>query len=982
MGLFDNLFKTKPEAADEAVVEAAKRIAEAEKARLVEANKAVPAAPTVRPSGVVPTAKPGAVPAPRAYSPRSLGQVVTPGRAPGTSVAGDPKNTATRRIKLTGTVEPAPRPNEVVLLLEDVLPRIPTDLVAQETPDLKRELRFKVEDLSADIARGRAAVSLRLIAAQVPDLFVEPIAEDDTRQIRLPLQKLVEQIGFLPVKAAPRPAAAGGAPPPVPTPVLPLPPVSATLPAPPAPTIAAASPATLETIVPTPVDLPPPPGPGPSLPVSDAMPSAETAAAALTTRITLDLAAVLKNCPRELIVAELPPLAGSERITFPWAPIEKQLPSGLVDVSSVRFIFALPAYLQGYFEAREGVRVPLPLDEVRRNLPPDYSGPIGDPLGESGEAALETTSAMEKAEISPASPGDDEIPAVVFMRRKPAAAESVPAPSAPILEAPVPVVTIPSVPAASVPIPEPSEDIPAVIFARATPPPATPEPSSFSVSVPSEAELPAELREMGEEPAPPAFPEIEAFRPENPASESESVEIPSEIELSESPALEATPSEPTEEPVFAEAETHSEREPESLPVEAPIVAETESVLAEPEPEETAPDPRQLEPEPAPEFEAVSIEELSAEPFAAAVEESEAPEQPVPAEAIAPEEIPAPEEEPPVLAAVPVVEPPIVPEELEPVVPPVVAETEPLAPSLDLPPPLVITPAAPPVVFSPILPAPFEKSEPDLTVPVLESEPLLEATAPESVAAVLAPPPIFVPPPLRQSGATLAPEPPAPVVEPTAPSSAESHPVPPNPWMQPPPEIAARSNPLAAESPAPPPSPILPVRIVSPPVLRPYVAPPPLFGSEEAASLPTPVAPPEPVAPPPPEPLRLERARTAFALPAEAPLSAIGSELTKLPGITGCFVVARHESASAGELPAGFTPEAVRDLAGQLSDIRFGAEEKLGVGHVQHLTIFAAGTCVSFFSKGDAIVCAFHRTRSFLPGALAKLTAAAEALAEA
>jgi len=67
VGLFDNLFKTKPEAADEAVVEAAKRISETEKARLVEANKAVPVTPAARPPGVVPTAKPGSVPAPRDF---------------------------------------------------------------------------------------------------------------------------------------------------------------------------------------------------------------------------------------------------------------------------------------------------------------------------------------------------------------------------------------------------------------------------------------------------------------------------------------------------------------------------------------------------------------------------------------------------------------------------------------------------------------------------------------------------------------------------------------------------------------------------------------------------------------------------------------------------------------------------------------------------------------------------------------------------
>jgi hypothetical protein len=57
------------------------------------------------------------------------------------------------------------------------------------------------------------------------------------------------------------------------------------------------------------------------------------------------------------------------RIRFPFAPIERQLASGRVEVSSLRFIAALPLDLMKYFEAQAGVKVPLPIEEIFPNLP-------------------------------------------------------------------------------------------------------------------------------------------------------------------------------------------------------------------------------------------------------------------------------------------------------------------------------------------------------------------------------------------------------------------------------------------------------------------------------------------------------------------------------------------------------------------------------------------------------------------------------------
>ncbi len=95
-----------------------------------------------------------------------------------------------------------PRAHEIVLTLGDVLSRIPTPLLRAGLHDASRELRFFIDDLSADIARGRAAVPLSKIAALCPDVFAREIAPGDDTEIRLPLQKLVEQIGLMRARTA------------------------------------------------------------------------------------------------------------------------------------------------------------------------------------------------------------------------------------------------------------------------------------------------------------------------------------------------------------------------------------------------------------------------------------------------------------------------------------------------------------------------------------------------------------------------------------------------------------------------------------------------------------------------------------------------------------------------------------------------------------------------------------------------------------
>ena len=57
------------------------------------------------------------------------------------------------------------------------------------------------------------------------------------------------------------------------------------------------------------------------------------------------------------------------RITLPFAPIDRQLIKGQVEVSALRFVAALPETYQKYFVAKVGVKVPIPLEEVFQNLP-------------------------------------------------------------------------------------------------------------------------------------------------------------------------------------------------------------------------------------------------------------------------------------------------------------------------------------------------------------------------------------------------------------------------------------------------------------------------------------------------------------------------------------------------------------------------------------------------------------------------------------
>ena len=333
MGLLDNLFKPKPESGPEKPVE--------NSGILEPGGQSEPGAAHAGTGA----AKAPSFLAPKVYVPRSSVQIVPPTRG----------QLQTER-KLEPAAEAPGSAQEIILTLGDVLSRIPTHFLRQGTPDARRELRFPADALAADIARGRATVFLADIVAQCPDIFMPAADGFDDIQIRLPLQKLVEQIALSPasISAAHHHAERH--------PALPI--------MPPQRMSAEAS-----QILTSPFQAP------------NSSPQVED-------QIHLGLAAVLKRCPKEIIVRPLPPIDESVRITFPFQPIERQLATGQVEVSSLRFIAALPLDLMKCFEARAGVKVPLPLEEIFQNLPAQ------PPQPEIGPSSLERDRTAQNAKLA------------------------------------------------------------------------------------------------------------------------------------------------------------------------------------------------------------------------------------------------------------------------------------------------------------------------------------------------------------------------------------------------------------------------------------------------------------------------------------------------------------------------------------------------------------------------------------------------------
>ncbi len=84
------------------------------------------------------------------------------------------------------------------LELGDVLSRVPEQFVRAGEHDLRQKLSFDAKTVAASMARGRVEVPLPVISEQCPSVFFLSAHAASEVLIRLPLQKLVEQLGTPP----------------------------------------------------------------------------------------------------------------------------------------------------------------------------------------------------------------------------------------------------------------------------------------------------------------------------------------------------------------------------------------------------------------------------------------------------------------------------------------------------------------------------------------------------------------------------------------------------------------------------------------------------------------------------------------------------------------------------------------------------------------------------------------------------------------
>ena len=1075
MGLFDHLFKPKSPPGEETVGEPAAEGSPA--ARTSEGGqrtqRADPSA-FLHPKNFVPRGAAGLTPAPRSAS----------------GVSG--RNSEKR----TGPGGAAP--DEIVLTLGDVLSRIPTQYLKPGTHAAKRELRFKINDLSSDIARGRAAVPLSRIAQLVPEIFVKEIAGDEDTEVRLPLQKLVEQIGMLrsqprttviekiahpaipaalPMGAGPatevdpttletvamplealtsaaaskaeplhpitgppsappivlaepvtvpqafelKPAAEQSAAAPVilgPSPVLEVPAAPAAPIVPPMPAAATSEPEppiapTQLTPEPAATIFSPPPivppvaeepekvviasifaapektGERPESRVAEVatapahpVPAVEgTKLAPLESpepesgeeRIQLSLAAILRQCPAEIIVGQLPHVDDSVKISLPFAPIDRQLVKGQVEVTALRFIAALPEVYQKYFAAKIGVKVPIPLEEVFQNLPaPTHELKPVTPT----PPPVVLAPAVHPAEAAPVSPPPLSIPApeepsqvetpAIAAELAPGPAAVAPKPEFVPLEAaatiPMPSVVepppIPSVAAfASPQIPQtaPSGFVPPTLSTEAAPEVATAVP-------PTEVTPPPLPTPHSDASAPPAGGESPTLTFHPPIFRPHFVPPP--------PIFGFAPA-----PVVPEPEPASKPEPPSV---LPGLVEAAGVTPALTPESAAPEASQPA---APVSETPVAEAATVAPVAEVPAPAEPPPLPV---AATPPAITT--EAPPVAAsdAEPSAElialagehaaPDIVPFSGEPVPFADLAET--LAHETTYAPDLAE------VVHMDLPEAEPAEAKAEKTEAAAEEHravPIVEGLAVTAVAATIA---AHAPLDFRQITAPAeTPEPtaePAPAPEmPVAEQSGTGEPlVPdqPSPAAETAPPLAERvTEPepaLAAPAPEIPAAPAKepPAAAVPPP------APHPLFT--------LPKLPLEPAAlevfPPPALPLRRfdqDALQALFMTEETLDLPRISTLAASLPGVYACVIATRDQACTGGTLPEGFDLAALLGLAPRVGE----AAGRMPIGQLKHFTLYGDAYSVSFFERNGLSVCAVHRPRSFVPGVREKLVALADEL---
>ncbi len=1135
MGLFDHLFKSKSPPSEESSSEAA--------ARSIPPDRA----------------DPSVFLHPKSFVPRGATPLTPPG-----------KSGAVSGVRKLGAPPAPPAADEIVLVLGDVLSRIPTPYLKSGAHDPKRELRFSINDLSSDIARGRAAVPLSRIAQLLPDIFVKEISPDEDTEVRLPLQKLVEQIGLLrsrpsglsseraprpanappvvetlhpepdseirlepsgeaaqtlqparetlrfqhapaesvielkPVEDAVAPTPKDAEPSPVDTPPNeePAPDASSApeVPAPvspdaKAPEIAAPEETPAETApVPDEVDAvamprsmeaakeavpsspaPEPAAPAPSpvaesaplpeavsetatvetpdadigepfLPISQSAPPAApvktsgaepiTPAASVAEtgfaetnvpsaippevvenesggeRIHLSLAAILRECPAEIIVSDLPEVPDNVRITLPFAPIDRQLGMGHVEISAVRFVAALPFSYQKYFTPRIGVKVPIPLEEVFQNLP--------DPVAAARAAANPPMQFLAPAEGAAASaPLEEKRPAVADLEAGAAAFDQEKL--EPVNETKETSVVEPvaseSSPLETAPATVPALDLSA--FHVYVPPPP--------VIIPGETEPPEVIAIAPLQPAENAS----SLVPTTSSAESDSPRnefIPADLPVGD--ALGAAISEPAEPPVGDLASASQLITPLCPDLDAPadsrpdIQVDDEQVAVPWKDEKVETVPVSKDESAA----APAVEGNSAAVFAEANQMIPAPQWARPFIILPP----------PIFGFPPTPMTPVdevknlQPNDTQAIAPEVTAEEENIfvrpseveAVSLDrethsedkpnesLPAEILLNgetvaetqPASSPTIisidFSEALVPPDESA-------LTNAAPLIEISEvpPQSPTQAIETPdesePVAAEPEANELEGKFA--------EDSAPERISIPSVGVTPVVVRGDEPAADSGPLPADVPVEAPTNSIvfmvegqfadrPLKVVPDwePVAEPKTVPdePPSVKSE-----PTPAGPSDEerapllalprfipnshssdTLPPPALPLRRfdqDALQALFMTDEVLDLSRISRLAAQLPGVHACVIATRDQACTGGRLPEGFDLAALLGLAPRVGE----AAGRMPIGSLKHFTLYGEQYSVSFFERNGLSLCAVHRPRSFVPGVREKLVAIADELSK-
>ncbi len=88
-------------------------------------------------------------------------------------------------------------PSKMRLALGDVISRVPEQFVRPGNHDLGQVLEFDAQEMAGEMSRGRVEVPLPQIAKQFPGAFFISAHSASGVLVRLPLQKLVDQMGEL-----------------------------------------------------------------------------------------------------------------------------------------------------------------------------------------------------------------------------------------------------------------------------------------------------------------------------------------------------------------------------------------------------------------------------------------------------------------------------------------------------------------------------------------------------------------------------------------------------------------------------------------------------------------------------------------------------------------------------------------------------------------------------------------------------------------